>query len=90
MPRVRFPAMISDRIGGVSSVDVPGDTVMEVVQALCERFPALDGLIWDAPGRVNDFLVFFVNKQDVRDLGGLDTPLNAEDEITVIGAAEGG
>lgn len=82
--------MISERIGGVSAADVPGDTVLEAVQALCKRFPALDGLIWDAPGRINDFLVFFVNNQDVRDLRGLDTPLGAEDEVTIIGAAEEG
>ena len=38
---VSFPALFSERIGGVESVDLEGDTVEATLRALTERYAEL-------------------------------------------------
>ena len=90
MARVSLATMLAERAGGRNSISVPGHTLGEVLAALCREYPALTPVVWEAPGALNDFLVCFVNQRDVRDRQGLATPVGANDEIMVVGAAEGG
>jgi sulfur-carrier protein len=41
MPRVFIPPELRTLVGGVESVDVPGKTVREVIDALDARFPGI-------------------------------------------------
>lgn len=87
---ITFAALIADRIGGINRVEVAGSTVEEAMRDLSRRYPQLAPIIWEPSGAINDFLVFFVNRRDVRELRGLDTEVVSSDEIMVLGAAEGG
>lgn len=90
MARVSLAAMLAERAGGHNSMTLPGRTLGEVLDALCRAHPALAPVVWEAPGSLNEFLVCFVNQRDARDLRGLATAVSAEDEIMLVGAAEGG
>jgi molybdopterin synthase sulfur carrier subunit len=41
MPRVFIPAQLRDLTGGQAEVQLPGQTVRELIEALEERFPGI-------------------------------------------------
>ena len=89
MPRIRFTSLFADRIGGVSSVDVPAETVESALHALTDRHPSLAPLVWAKDGALNPVMVVFLNDQK---LGAAEiaTAVGPGDEIDLVPAIEGG
>jgi len=87
--RVLIPAPLRPHAGGLSAVDVGGETVRSALDQLTASYPALAERIFDA-GRVRRFLNLYVNDEDVRYLDELDTPVKAGDELSIIPAVAGG
>ena len=89
MPRIRFTNLFAERIGGVSSVDVPAATVESALRALTDRHPILTPLVWAKDGALNPVMVVFLNE---RQLGAAEivTPVKSGDEIDIVPALEGG
>jgi hypothetical protein len=89
MPRIRFTNLFAERIGGVNSVDVQGETVESSLHALTDRHPALTPLVWAKDGRLNGVMVVFLND---RQLGPAEiaAPVEPTDEIDIVSALEGG
>lgn len=89
MPRIRFTNLFAERIGGVSSVDVPGATVESSLQALTDRHPSLAPLVWAKDGGLNAVMVLFLND---RQLGTAEIGRSVApgDEIDIVPALEGG
>ena len=87
--RVRFPALFSERIGGISSVELPGNTVEAALRALTDRYVELAPLVWRSPSEINPVMVVFLNDQQVPP-GKLFAPVKTGDEIEIVPALEGG
>jgi len=87
---VFIPAVLRANVGGVKSLEVGGDSVRGVVDALVERHPALKTQLLTDDGDLNRFVNVYVNGQDVRYLGGLDTPVSPTDEVRLLPAMAGG
>ena len=85
---VSFPALFSERIGGVESVDLEGDTVEATLRALTERYTELASLVWKSLN-LNPVLVVFLNGRQLKS-DELDVKVRAGDEITILSALEGG
>ncbi len=90
MSTVFIPAVLRTNVGGVKSLEVPGDSIRTVVDALVERHPALGGQLLTEEGDLNRFVNVYVNGQDVRYLSGLDTPVAPTDEVRLLPAMAGG
>ena len=89
MPIIRIPAVISET-GGARKVEVDGDTVLEALHAYGkEHGPELEENVL-GDGKIKEYINVYVNGKDVRNLEGVDTPLDDEDEIRIIPAASGG
>jgi len=88
MPRVNLYATLRD-LAGTKTLEVPGETVGEVIARLAERWPELGTEILDG-GAVREGYSVFVNGRDVRYLEGLDTPLSPEDELDLFPPVAGG
>ena len=90
MSVVRIPTVLRPQVGGEKQLDLEGATVAELLNALTERFPALRSQLLTESGDLNRFINVFVNGQDVRYLQGLETPVEARDEVRLLPAMAGG
>ena len=90
MSTVFIPAVLRANVGGAKSLDLPGDSIRAVVDALVERHPSLGSQLLTETGDLNRFVTVYVNGQDVRYLAGLETPVAPADEVRLLPAMAGG
>jgi MoaD family protein len=87
---VRLPTVLRPAAGGKSAVDAEGSTVGEVVKDLASRFPAMSANLFDNDGNVQKFVNVYLNEEDIRYLGKLDTAVKDGDVVTILPAVAGG
>ncbi|MFL5641777.1 MAG: ubiquitin-like small modifier protein 1 [Chloroflexota bacterium] len=90
MSTVFIPSVLRANVGGVKSIELPGDSIRDVVGALIEKHPSLSTQLLTDDGDLNRFVNVYVNGQDVRYLAGLDTPVAPADEVRLLPAMAGG
>ena len=90
MTTVLIPTPLRRLTGGQAKVDVPGDTVDQVVHNLEVSYPGIGERLLDGYGKIKRFINVFVNDDEVRSLQGLATPVSEEDRISIVPAMAGG
>ncbi|MEY9215468.1 MoaD/ThiS family protein [Thermobifida halotolerans] len=86
---VRIPTILRNLTGGAKAVDGEGATLAELITNLDKNHPGIgERLVED--GRLRRFINVYLNDEDVRFLGGLDTPVSDGDTVTVLPAVAGG
>ncbi|MCX5740891.1 MAG: MoaD/ThiS family protein [Proteobacteria bacterium] len=90
MATVRVPTALRTFTAGASDVDVTGATVRDVLAELDGKHPGIAAKILDGSGAVRPFIRIYVGPDDIGSLAGLDTPVAARDEISIIPAIAGG
>ena len=90
MSTVFIPAVLRANVGGVKSLELDGDSIRAVVDALVARHPSLASQLLTDDGDLNRFVNVYINGQDVRYLSGLDTPVAPADEVRLLPAMAGG
>lgn len=88
--KVRIPTPLRNLTEGEGEVYVSGASVREVIDNLENKYPGLKERLCDESGEVRRFVNIFVNNEDIRFLSGLDTPVKAATEISIIPAIAGG
>ena len=78
MSTVFVPAVLRSNVGGVKSLELEGDSIRGVVEALVAKHPSMGSQLLTEDGDLNRFVNVYVNGQDVRYLAGLDTSWYAE------------
>lgn len=89
MPQIRIPPVLRPEAGGNRTVDVEASTVRGALDQLVTTYPSLRSRILEGDG-VPSFLNVFVDGDDVRLLGGLDTDVAAGSTILLLPAVAGG
>ena len=87
---VRIPTQLRTLTGGAGEVEVEGATVGEVLKAVDAAHPGLADRLFDESGNLRRFVNVYLNDEDVRFLGGLETPVKDGDTVTVLPAVAGG
>ena len=90
---VRIPTILRTYTGGEKAVDASGDTLAALIDDLEASHPGIkDRLIEDKDGQgdLRRFVNVYVNDEDVRFTGGLQTALSDGDQIVVLPAVAGG
>jgi molybdopterin converting factor small subunit len=87
---VRVPPPLRSFTGGADRVNVQGNTVGEIVQALGPAYAGLAERILDADGRLRNFVNLFVGSHNIRDLNGLATAVSDGDVLSIVPAVAGG
>lgn len=90
MPDVRLPTVLRSHAAGKSAVDVPGNTVGEVLRALVATYPGMAGQVLTDDGTLHRFVNVYVDDDDVRYLEGLDTKVASSDTVSILPAVAGG
>ncbi len=86
---VRIPTILRTYTGGAKSVEGSGDTLAELLGDLDSRHHGLRDRLVDEAG-LRRFVNVYLNDEDVRFLGGLQTPVVEGDTVTVLPAVAGG
>jgi molybdopterin synthase sulfur carrier subunit len=87
---VRIPTQLRTLTGGSGEVALVGSTVGEVLRALDAAHPGMGERLFDGDGALRRFVNVFLADEDVRFLGGLDTPVKDGQTISVVPAVAGG
>ncbi len=88
--RVRIPSPLRNLTGNEGEVTASGSNVRELISDLESKYPGMQERLCDETGEVRRFVNVFVGEEDIRFLGGLDTPLDAGIEVSIIPAMAGG
>jgi molybdopterin synthase sulfur carrier subunit len=82
---VLLPGMLAAEVGGQRRFEVEADTVAAALKSL-----PVSNLVFDERGELRRLVNVYVDGVDVRDSGGIDSPLSGDEEIRLIGAIAGG
>src|SRR2546427_3686641 len=88
--QVRVPTILRSYTGGAKAVEATGDTLAELLSDLDRQFPGLRERLVTADGGLHRFVNVYVNDEDVRFLGALDTKVSEGDTVTILPAVAGG
>src|SRR5947209_524758 len=88
--QVFFPDALRTRVGNRSSVVVAGNTVREIIGALDQDFPGLRFNLCHETGELRPFVNIFVDRENIRYLQGLDTPVSTGATIYILQSVAGG
>jgi molybdopterin synthase sulfur carrier subunit len=87
---VRIPTILRQYTGGEKQVKADGASLGSLVDDLDARYPGLKGRLVTDEGTLHRFVNVYVNDEDVRFTGALDTGLSDGDEVTILPAVAGG
>jgi molybdopterin converting factor small subunit len=90
---VRIPTILRTYTGGAKAVDGSGATLAALIDDLEASHPGIkDRLVEDKDGQddLRRFINVYVNDEDVRFTGGLETALSDGDQVVVLPAVAGG
>ncbi len=90
--QVLLPGVLASLAGGAKHLDVEpaGRTLADVLDALAAQHPLLARRIRDETGQVRRFVNVYVDGDDVRFEGGLDTKVRDGAEVQVLPSVAGG
>jgi sulfur-carrier protein len=86
---VRIPTILRNYTGGAKAVEGSGATLDELLNNLDKDHGGLRDRLVDGE-KLRRFVNVYLNDEDVRFLGGLETPVKDGDTVTVLPAVAGG
>ncbi|CAN5780345.1 MoaD/ThiS family protein [soil metagenome] len=87
---VRLPTILRTHAGGLSEISAEGGTVGEVVDDVVRQFPGTSSHLKAPDGGLHRFVNVYLDDEDVRYLGGLDTPVESGAKLSIVPAVAGG
>ena len=86
---VRVPTILRPYTGGERAVEGSGATVTELIDKLEVEHPGIKERLVDG-GEARRFVNIYVNDEDIRFTGGLDTAVADGDTVVILPAVAGG
>jgi sulfur-carrier protein len=86
---VRVPPVLREEAGGAREIEASGATVRELLDDLSARLPALGARIYDG-SEIRSYVNVYVDGEDVRTRGGLDSPVREDATVVLLPAMAGG
>jgi molybdopterin synthase sulfur carrier subunit len=87
---VRIPTILRTYTDGEKQVEASGASLGSLMDDLDTRYPGIKGRLVTDDGALHRFVNVYVNDEDVRFTGALDTGLSDGDEVTILPAVAGG
>ena len=86
---VRIPTILRPFTKDQKSVTAFGATLQEVVEDLERNYPGIGPRLLENGG-LRRFINVYINDEDVRYIGGLNSPIKVGDSVTILPAVAGG
>ena len=87
---VKIPTILRTYTGGAKSVTGEGASLAALLDNLDDHYAGLKGRLITEDGSLHRFVNVYVNDEDVRFTGSLDTALSDGDAVTILPAVAGG
>ena len=87
---VRIPTILRQYTGGQKAVQASGSSLGKLIDDLDAQHPGIKARLVTDAGALHRFVNVYVNDEDVRFTGALDTGLADGDEVTILPAVAGG
>jgi sulfur-carrier protein len=88
--QVKVPTIFRRHTGGEAVVEGEGSTLREVLTDLDSRYPGLARSVITGEGDLHRFVNVYLNEEDVRYLGALETGVKQGDVVSILPAVAGG
>ena len=86
---VSIPTILRTHTGGEKRVSATGTTLQAVISDLESNYSGISERLVDN-GKLHRYVNVYVNDEDVRFSGGLDTEISDGDSVTILPAVAGG
>jgi sulfur-carrier protein len=90
MATIKIPPVLRASVGGEKEVSASGQNVGEVLHDLASSHPATQSQLFSTEGELNRYVNVYLNDEDVRVLGGLQTAVGEGDTLVILPAMAGG
>jgi sulfur-carrier protein len=87
---VSLPIALRAKTGLRATVPANGRTVREVIDALDQDFPGLRFNLCYETGELRPFVNIFVEREHIRYLQGMDTPVSPGTKVHILASVAGG
>jgi sulfur-carrier protein len=87
---VCLPNALHTRTRGRRSMPVAGRTIREIIDALDQNYPGLRFNLCHETGELRPFVNIFLNRENIRYLQGLDTPVTPGATVHILQSVAGG
>jgi MoaD family protein len=87
---VKLPTILRKHADGEARVDADGATLRDLLSNLEMTYPGITKNVLTEDGGLHRFINVYVNDEDVRYLGLLETELKDGDTISILPAVAGG
>jgi molybdopterin converting factor small subunit len=89
---IHIPGPLRPHAGGNSQVKIDASpaTLRDALATLWTVYPGIRDRVMTEQGEIREHVNVFVGNEDIRYTGGLNTPVTAESEISIVPAVSGG
>ena len=87
---IKLPTILRKFAGNEARVSAEGATLAEVLKDLESRYPGITKNVIADDGGLHRFINVYVNDEDVRYLGSLETEVTDGDTVSILPAVAGG
>ena len=87
---IRIPTTFRELTKGNSTIYSDGRTLGELLEQIRTEYPDFVNRILDDEGNLQRFVNIFLDDEDIRFLGGLETELEQEQVVSIVPAVAGG
>lgn len=90
MAVLKIPTPLRSYTNGQAEVNVAGRNVAEAMEHLVQQYPTLRPHLYNGDGRLRPFVNLFLGENNVKDLQGLETPIDHDARLLLIPSIAGG
>jgi adenylyltransferase/sulfurtransferase len=90
MPVLRIPTPLRAYTNSQSDVTVSGSNISEALADLTNQYPAIKPHLFNEGGDLRPFVNLFVGENNIKDLQGVNTPVQDGEKIMLIPSIAGG
>lgn len=90
MSKIIIPTPLRKFTDNNAQFETQASTVKQAIEKLTQQYPTLQHNILDENGKLRTFIKLYVGEDDMHDLQGENTPLDANSVISIVPAIAGG